>query len=157
MPFAEEVQKILQCQGHINREYVNTETGEHISVLIMLGPPGPISVHTPEVCYSSQGSVLTGGRQSFSVEDADGVKTNYWYVDFQSTGVEKTIMRAVYAWSTDGNWEATNTPRLTYITSPYLMKLQMAVNFVSEEKNESINRFLSDFVPTLRKHLSTGS
>jgi len=157
IPLSDATQKILQCQGHINREYVNMETGECISVAIMLGPSGPISVHTPEVCYSSQGTMQLGERQSFKVEDVDGVKTNYWYVDFQSTGFDKKMMRAIYAWSTDGNWEATATPRLTFVTHPYLMKLQIAVDSVTNDNFDLSNRFLHEFVPALRKHLAIRS
>src|SRR5260370_5182040 len=38
-------------KGHLSRRYRNIVTGERISLLIVCGRPGPISVHTPDICY----------------------------------------------------------------------------------------------------------
>ena len=46
--------EMLQCAGYISRVYVNQLTGENVRVALLLGPPGPIAVHTPEICFSAQ-------------------------------------------------------------------------------------------------------
>src|SRR5690349_5077895 len=38
------VSAMLQCQGYVNRVYRNTKTDETVSVVVLLGPAGPISV-----------------------------------------------------------------------------------------------------------------
>src|SRR5690349_16564380 len=45
----EDVVQMLQCPAHIWRTYTNEQTGDTINVAVTIGPPGPISVHTPEV------------------------------------------------------------------------------------------------------------
>src|SRR5512140_3244808 len=53
-PLSENVARLLECAGYISGNYVDQATGEVVSVVVLLGPPGPISVHTPEICYSSR-------------------------------------------------------------------------------------------------------
>src|SRR4051812_35968739 len=45
---------ILQCNAYVLRVYEHQQTGDVVRLAVLLGPPGPISVHTPEVCYSSR-------------------------------------------------------------------------------------------------------
>src|SRR5688500_8733172 len=47
---APEAARMLQCAGNIVRVYENTRTGDRVSIAVLLGPAGPISVHTPEIC-----------------------------------------------------------------------------------------------------------
>ena len=50
------VAEMLQCYGSIVREYRHGDTGEQVTVALLLGPRGPIAVHTPDICYSSVGT-----------------------------------------------------------------------------------------------------
>ena len=43
----------LQPAGYFVRRYENRQTGDIVSVTLLLGRPGPISVHTPEVCLAA--------------------------------------------------------------------------------------------------------
>src|SRR5262245_54580703 len=40
-----------ELHGHLLRRYVHAETGEALTVLAVCGRPGPIAVHSPDVCY----------------------------------------------------------------------------------------------------------
>src|SRR5262245_41385535 len=40
-----------EIRGYMLREYINRRTGNTLTVLIALGRPGPIAVHSPEVCF----------------------------------------------------------------------------------------------------------
>src|SRR5262245_53263400 len=53
-PMPEAILQMLSCAGHVNRQYVNRHTGNTVSIAIIVGPPGPTAVHTPEICYSSR-------------------------------------------------------------------------------------------------------
>src|SRR5262245_44831048 len=37
--------------GYLSRRYVNRQTGEVIWCTVLCGPPGPIAVHPPDVCF----------------------------------------------------------------------------------------------------------
>ncbi|MHC5541236.1 exosortase-associated EpsI family protein, partial [Singulisphaera rosea] len=41
--------------GHVSRRYVNRATGAEILILLMWGPTGPLSVHTPDLCFGGAG------------------------------------------------------------------------------------------------------
>jgi len=45
---------MLELEGWINRTYLHQPTGQTVHVAVLLGPPGRISVHTPEICFSSR-------------------------------------------------------------------------------------------------------
>src|SRR5262245_17068613 len=52
--FSAEVIKMLQCSAHISRTYMHQQTGDTVQVFVIVGPPGPTSVHRPEICYGNQ-------------------------------------------------------------------------------------------------------
>jgi hypothetical protein len=122
----QEVVDILECVGYVDRRYVNQETGAAVAVAVMLGPAGPISVHTPEVCYSSREFNATSPREVAEIRDSADGRTDFWTMSFESTRVDKTLLRVYYAWSTDGCWEATEHPRFAYAGQPFLFKIQLA-------------------------------
>ena len=61
------IEDTLQCVGYLLRTYANQETGEVVTVTILLGPPGPISVHTPEICFSSRAYEIREERQKVTI------------------------------------------------------------------------------------------
>src|SRR6476620_489551 len=49
--FSEDVVRLLQWPAHLSRSYINQQTGDVVNLMVIVGPPGPISVHRPEICY----------------------------------------------------------------------------------------------------------
>src|SRR4051812_35648701 len=41
--------------GCIQRAYKNRRTGAQVSMALVNGRPGPVSIHTPEACYGASG------------------------------------------------------------------------------------------------------
>ena len=60
--------EIAEVAGHLLRHYVRQGTHEAVTVLIVCGRPGPISVHTPDVCFSGQGFEMVGEKTHFAAE-----------------------------------------------------------------------------------------
>ena len=56
------VMEIAEIDGYLMRRYVN-DRGDAVSVLLVCGRPGPISVHTPDICYAGIGYEPVGGRR----------------------------------------------------------------------------------------------
>jgi hypothetical protein len=44
-----------EAAGHLARRYVQRRTGAEVSLFIICGRPGPVSVHTPDICYGGIG------------------------------------------------------------------------------------------------------
>ena len=66
--------------GQLYLRYANRRTGDSVAVVLLCGRPGPVSIHTPDVCYGASGfkvgkvSTVTleepGGPAEFFVTEA---------------------------------------------------------------------------------------
>src|SRR5437868_1482731 len=45
----------LGLAGQLYRRYINRKTGDTIEIALVCGRPGPVSIHTPDVCYGASG------------------------------------------------------------------------------------------------------
>src|SRR5262245_56797167 len=39
----------------LHRRYVHNRTGKEVTVFLVCGRPGPVAIHTPDVCYAGSG------------------------------------------------------------------------------------------------------
>jgi hypothetical protein len=153
-PMDPATERLLQCAGKVNRVYENDRTGERVSVAVLLGPAGPIAVHTPEVCYSSQNYRVESDRRRWQVNDAVQPGDEFWDLRMQSNDVSAAPFRVLYGWTLDKQWHATENPRFTFGGSSYLYKLQLAGPVPGEDqKADACRDFLDAFLPVLRKHM----
>jgi hypothetical protein len=149
------VQETLQCAGYFVHRYENVETGARINVFVVLGPHGPISVHTPEICYSSRDHRQAGERQSVQIQDVKGNQHELWDLRFKATGLEGGDLRVLYAWSDGGIWQAAQRPRFQYAGAPYLYKIQLSGPIAdSESGSDPCREFLEVFLAELGQRLA---
>jgi hypothetical protein len=135
-----EVIRMLQCPASISRVYEHGQTGDVVSVAVLLGPPGPISVHTPEICYSSHDYAITKEREKTSLTDAASHEHSLWEVRMKSNRIDGAQLRVLYGWTTGERWLAAEYPRFGYGGVAHLYKLQLA-------SNSSVTDSLEDFDP----------
>jgi hypothetical protein len=148
-PLTASVLKMLSCAGYVNRQYVNRNSGETISIAIIVGPPGPTSVHTPEICYSSRAYSIQESRRELSLSDDAGRTHSFWYVPFRSENPLADELRVYYAWCADDVWVASEAPRFEFAGRPLLFKLQIACSIPSQATRESqdpCTEFLTAFL-----------
>lgn len=146
--------EMLQCAGDITRIYSDAATQAKVDLSLLIGPAGTVSVHTPEVCFSSQNFELLGKRQRISIRDDAGTDHKFWMVEFRTRGVEERLLRVYYGWSTGGPWSAPDDARLEFAGSPYLYKLQLHTNIISDsDKEDDGLSFLCNFLPEARAEL----
>lgn len=144
LPFDETTQKMLECAGHVNRRYINRATGQSVNLAIIVGPPGPTSVHTPEICFSSRAYQQQGDRSRLEFEEIVG--DSFWTLDFASQNVLADGLRIYYAWSRGDDWEASNSPRIEFAAAPYLYKLQLAAPVAAGGTADVGKQFLLEFL-----------
>ncbi len=145
-----ETVRMLQCIGYLDRVYEHSTTGHRISVVVLLGPVGPISVHTPEICYSSRDYKISDERQLWELESADGQKHEFWDLRMKSNDIFGSPLRVVYGWTSDDVWHASANPRFEFGGSQYLYKLQLSGPVPDDDsKFDAVRDFLSEFVPAL--------
>ncbi len=146
----------LQCSGYINGSYVNRSTGEVVSAFVILGPPGPISVHTPEICYSSKNYAITESRSRVKVGNPNTSRDELWAMTLRSHDVSADLLRVYYGWANAGQWTAPESPRFTYGGDSLLFKIQLASYLPPDtnlKQDDTCRRFLQAFLPVLNEAL----
>ena len=150
------VTAILQCPAYVVRVYEHQQTGDVVNVAVLLGPPGPISVHTPEVCYSSREYTPDGERRKTTVKDENDREHTLWQLPLNSNNLNASSLRVFYGWSTGTTWEAVEYPRFCFGSLPHLYKLQVAVTDHPSSaaiEFDSGQDFLACFLPQLQSRL----
>lgn len=147
----------LQPTGYIARTYAMGEF--HANIFVLIGPTGPTAVHTPDICFSSRDYRSLGPRKQTRVEESAINRSECWLTQFQSNHVNQHCMKAWYAWTTDGQWHASENPRYDFADSRYLVKLQISVFYPDSEsmKNDKTgDEFVKIIAERLTKDLFAG-
>lgn len=144
--------------GYVLRRYEN-QRGEVVSILLACGRPGPLSVHTPEICYGGAGFVMAGDAKRWTpAEEKNAPAADFWKVVFarpNSTSPEK--LQVLWSWNKNGVWVAADHPRWTFAGTPVLYKLYVTQSFVPHEEGaegETCQEFLREFLPEIDKLLA---
>jgi hypothetical protein len=146
--------------GCLLRQYVRPD-GRNLTAMLVCGRPGPISVHTPDVCYAGAGFKLEGEAARFAVDLEDGSgAAKFWSATFVKPGVPLPIRyQILWSWSGSGAWSAENDPRLVFASLPVLCKLYVIRELPSNEPggvDGSTVDFLRQFLPQVRETLFGG-
>jgi Protein of unknown function (DUF3485) len=148
-PMKESVIEVLSCAGYVNRQYVNRRTGDTVSIAITVGPAGPISVHTPEICYSSQAYSIQETRRLTILSDKNGEPHSFWGISFRSNNTIADQLCVYYAWTAEKAWKAVESPRFEFAGRPILYKLQLSSLVAPEVAAKADNpckAFLTDLL-----------
>jgi hypothetical protein len=151
---SEEAERMLEPAGYFIRNYRNQATSDQVSVTVLLGPPGPISVHTPEVCFQSRNYSAVGARQDVAIHGADGQDDQLWVLSYRANDLRGNMLRVYYAWSTGRHWSASGDPRIKYAGQPYLYKIQLSSPLppgTNLQTDDPCKKFLEDFLPVVRQ------
>lgn len=155
-PVPADVIEMIQCTGSLHHVYRNRETGDVVSIAMFLGRPGPISVHSPEVCYSLAGHRLLERAKRFKLRDSDSDERQFWGTVFKANRLEGGILRVAYGFNAGHGWRAPDQPRMAFGGSGKLYKLQVATNLSTEAEladHDPCRDFLRDFVPIADEHI----
>jgi hypothetical protein len=145
------IARTIRCQ------FVRTPENDSVSVILMGGRFGPLSVHTPDICYGGAGYVMVGQPVRSEVKREDGSTAKFWTARFhkpQSPGTAP--LRIYWAWNAGNGWMAPDNPRFTFRRKPVLFKLYLAREMTS--LNDSLEwdpgiPFLRSWLPTLDRAL----
>lgn len=147
---------LLECTGYINRVYQNRRTGEIVAVFVVVGPTGPISAHTPEICFAAQNYNPPDTRQQIAIPSAQEQDDHFWALSFKTKNVREDLLRVYYAWTAGTTWSAPEDTRFGFVGSPYLYKIQLSSEMPAGSNvttSDTCREFLKDFLPVLRPYL----
>jgi hypothetical protein len=145
---------MLECAGYLVRQYENLQTGDMVNVTLLLGPPGPIAVHTPEICFPAHNYQARNEREAVAIPRASGGDDRFWALEYKMNDIRGGLLRVYYAWSTGGRWAAPNDARFTYAGQPYLYKIQLSGLLppgAASSAHDPCAAFLRAFVPVAGK------
>ncbi len=150
-----QVQK-AEVTGHLLRHYTHKGTGAALSVLMVCGRPGPVSVHTPDVCYGGAGYALTAPATRHTVRASPPAA--FWVGNFRKVGAPfPEHLRIFWAWSAGGDWTAPDNPRIAFGRAAALYKLYVVrpITDVNEAPEKDVGAdFLRQFLPAADAALS---
>lgn len=113
--------------AHLCRRFTHSRTGEAITVFLVCGRPGPVAIHTPDVCYGASGYTIgTPVKYTAPASDALG-GAEFWTVDMaRTTSADRSRMRVFWAWNCGhGGWQAADQPRRHFASEPVLFKVYL--------------------------------
>ena len=145
-------------QGAVHRRYRHKETREVVSFLLVCGRGGPISVHTPDVCYGGSGYRAIGGTTQREIDLGTQGKHQFRVDRFALPGeVSQSQLEVDLAWSRDGRtWEAPDHARLSLARAPALYKLYVVREFLPGPRakaSDPSDAFLRQALPELTRLL----
>lgn len=162
--------RLSEIAGFIRREYRHEETGRVVTLTILCGPAGPMSVHPPTACFEGVGYSLISGPTVVGITDNTEQTISLKKASFRlHDSALSEVVRVFWGWSTDGEWDAPGSPRLSYRGQSWLYKLYVVDRaYETADGLAQIETFLKDALPTIRQtlkpsdrtsssHLSAGS
>jgi hypothetical protein len=109
------------------RTYQHDKTGQVVNLALLAGPPGPISVHRPEICYSARNYVQDAEPTVVRPRSRpEGDSDSFWKIVFRPQELTPTKLHVYYGWSDGTQWSADENPRVRYGGRPFLYKIQLA-------------------------------
>jgi hypothetical protein len=125
-----------------------------VALVMLVGPAGPLAVHTPEICMTSREYENIKPSEQVRVM-SDGREQQFFATLFRAKTLEGQRLNVYYGWSADGEeWQAPLSPRITLGPLPMLYKVQVvcADAAVAEGATAPGVAFLADLLP----HLAAG-
>jgi hypothetical protein len=137
-----------ELSGSIQRKYTNIVTGQAVIIAVLCGRPGPICIHTPDVCYDASGYEV-GTRNLVKLPGSDD---EFWQADAvrnRTASADTTRLRIFWAWNYGQGWQAAQDPRAEFAAQPALVKLYVIRDMA--QANEKVEgdacvQFLQAFV-----------
>jgi hypothetical protein len=118
--------------GYFSKFYRHQQSNEQVSVLIVCGRPGPISVHTPDICYRSAGYVPTTEATSVDVSLPNKI-VKVWQMNFSppASRVGSPPLQIQWTWIGKNGVESPTNARLSFAFQPALYKVYLIREVVS--------------------------
>src|SRR5439155_15150223 len=127
-------------------------------ILLVCGRPGPVSVHTPDVCYEGVGYEMAAAPVRYAArEGSSAAPAQFWMADFEKQRAAVPVrLRILWSWHAAGAWQAPDDPRLTFARFPVLYKLYVIREMASGDERLEEDRcgeFLGQLLPEFRNSI----
>ena len=154
-PFSERIVEQAGFAGYISRRYTNRQNNSAVTILLACGRPGPLAVHTPDVCYRGSGYETAKTIKKHSEKSGD-VTVEMWKAHFVKPNAATPMqLQVLWSWNAGASWQAPDNARFAFAGNPVLHKLYVIQEFNGndEQSGKTCSEFLSQFIPELNRKL----
>jgi hypothetical protein len=106
----------------VRKTYVDRKTGIAALVTVICGQAGPVSVHTPDVCFPGSGYAEVDQVTAINLDEPSG-PAKFFVRKFQKASGVPVTLCVYYSWNDGNGWQAPENPRFTFAGCPVLFKL----------------------------------
>jgi exosortase len=148
-----------ELEGAVFRRYENSQTGHRINLLVVCGRPGPVSAHSPDICYPGAGYEMSRSQiLKVPLSPAAGdASPEFLRGDFFRSGaVPPDHLVIMWSWSTTGAWRAPEHARFAFAAEPFLYKIYVSYRQAgpaAESEEGFVVDFLRQLMPALQQAL----
>src|SRR5262249_16143488 len=148
-----------EAAGYVARVFRHHTKGE-VRMILICGRPGPISLHTPEVCFPGSGFSMDAEPERCKVSLKNADDPNFLVGQFRSSGPVRRLVRAFWSFSDGGGWKVPDNPRVAFGRANILYKLYLVRDMEKPDenlKNDPARDLIRVLLPELDKYLSPAS
>jgi hypothetical protein len=143
--------------GCLTRYYVNQKTGAGVTMSLVCGRPGPVAIHTPDVCYVASGFQAEQAMNFAPPLDPSLPPAEFKTAQFVRTrAAEQTALRVFWSWNAGGTWQVSESPRFAFARQPVLYKLHLVREQTSPSEtlaDDPCVEFMQQLLPELQKRV----
>jgi hypothetical protein len=148
----------LSLAGQLYLRYANRTTGDAVSVALVCGRPGPVCIHTPDVCYQASGHKV-GKVDTQEVKFRGGTARLFTMKATKSHASDQSTLRILWCWFDGARWEVDDNPRRKFAgANKALFKFYVVRELTSDlpiDQDPCLD-FLRQFLPAAQKALDAG-
>jgi hypothetical protein len=144
-----------EVSGYRRWRCVRQSDGQVLTVLLLCGRFGPLSVHTPDVCYGGVGYQVTGkiARTTFPVPGLEAPAELWTAIFRKENNPIAAPLRIYWSWHDSESWKAPDFPRLSFRRALVLHKLYV-VHEIGDENAQGVGEaLLQQLLPELERKL----
>jgi hypothetical protein len=151
-----------QLSGYLSREYVHEGSGEVMSILLVCGRPGPVAVHTPDICYRGGGYEMSP-KTPFTLPAEPPLQKPAHFLTAKFVKEDATApdaLRIYWAWNAGDGWVAPTNPRWAFARYRALYKLYVIHHLTGPGESpdgDPSQEFMKVLLPQLHQSLFPGS
>ncbi len=161
-PIDKEVPRGPWVAGQFYRRYVHRRTGQTVTAFMICGRPGPIAVHTPDVCYGAGGFDVVSRAKFARTVAPDLPPVEFDTALFRKkTTTDPLTLRIYWGWHAGEAWQAPTDPRYTFAREPVLYKIYIIHETTGKEEpttdDEPCVELMRQLLPELERRVFSKS
>jgi hypothetical protein len=148
-----------EAAGYVARVLRHHTKGE-IHMILICGRPGPIALHTPDVCFPGSGFAWDPKPDRLDLVTKEGMDAHFLAERFRKSGPPPQSLRVFWSFTNGNGWKVPDNPRVAFGNSGILYKLYLMRDMEKPDENvkdDPTRDLLRVLLPELDKYLSPAS